>query len=142
MSMTTSRWRFPAALLLLLTLSGCDGSSPTSPSIRELSGLWQGRVSLRGEVTSSDALQVELTLIEEASSVRGEMVDSTGGRWTISGSRSVLEATHQPSTSACALVTLVVENSRSSGGITSELTGTTSGRCGGTVIGNFRLSRR
>jgi len=86
--MTPPRWRFPASLVLLVALFGCDGSSPTSPPIRELSGLWQGRVSLRGDVTSSDTLQVELTLIEEASLVRGEMVDSTGQRWRPSAGRA------------------------------------------------------
>ena len=129
------------ALLLLLTLGACDGASPTAPG-PGLTGAWSGSVALRGDANASDALQVQLSLTQNANALTGEMLDATGQRWPVDGSTRVFHATHQPVTSTCSAITFTVESTRSTNGRTVELAGSTSGRCFGTVSGKFALVRR
>jgi hypothetical protein len=128
------------ALAVIACLVSCNGDSPTAPPAEGLTGRWSGRLSLRGALT--EAMTVTLELRQVGEYVTGGMTDSSGDKWTVDGTAGFLAAQHVPSTSTCSSVSLMVESSREQGGRTIELYGSTSGRCYGTVMGQFQLRRQ
>lgn len=129
--------RFLRLLLVTIafTAAACDDfEPPTAPRERSLAGSWIGRVALRGNI--SPASPATLTLTGSDDALRGTLLVG-GETLTVEGNAHRLAAATDPPSSTCSSLLLTIERSSPA-----SISGTTSGRCYGTVDGAFEFTRR
>jgi hypothetical protein len=129
------------ATLLALTL-GCGQSAPTAPQSTNVTGRWVGDLPLR--LPDEDWSFTLITLLQADREITGTMTSRDGVRRALNGSfqgeRAVMQVNGLPGTSTCASIELSLVPLLGDARI-ERLAGVASGRCYGTVAGQFTLRR-
>jgi hypothetical protein len=138
------------ALVLALSIAGCNGNSPTEPGSRHLDvgtirGTWSG--SLAVYPPGEDWSSVTLILDASGSTVTGRLVPRNGVEHEISGEvepgRAYLRINvHSTTPAPCDTVHLSVDGLETRGVAADALVGSLVGRCPNTLLGRFRLEKR
>jgi hypothetical protein len=127
-----------AACLVLLAL-GCN--SPTDPTDVDLTGRWNGNLGNR-HPANEDWTSVTIDLTETGNDLTGELRERNGHVHPLKGTRigsiATLDVTDIPSLGDPACSSLTLSFSRIE---TSSVRGALSGRCYGTVLTQFVLTR-
>lgn len=122
-------------LSLVLLALACD--SPTDPEDIDISGRWTGNLGQQAP-TLEDWTSVTIDLTQNGDEVTGALRERNGRVHPLRGTRSSVEVTDIPSLGQNACSRIVLGFSREE---RNTIRGSLSGRCHGTLLAQFVLTR-
>lgn len=137
----TSATRRLILAAIVLVAAACDGNGPAAPTGTDLTGIWFGDLGTRAPADWSEAT---IELEQEGQSLTGTLT-ADGGSWPLTGAfqDGTFELTvgGLPGTSTCSGLFLQGQPQPLPFGVVVVLTGRMTGRCFGTVVFDFTLTR-
>ena len=131
-----------AALALFSLACSCD--SPTRAVPFSVAGKWTGVMPIRTP-SGTWTEPASVTLTQTGDAVTGAITSSDGVSYQLSGTGSrdglMITLAGLPGNSTCAGVMLSADRFWYSGGTVTRMSGRASGRCFGTIAGDFTLAR-
>lgn len=135
--------RISLAVALICAAIGCTASSPVAPKVIDVTGVWTGTLPFR--MPDEDWSLARVSLVQAGDSVAGEITSRDDVRYPLSGTLSATAATLSvdglPGNSTCSDIQLLVTRFDFRGPRVQRLSGRATGRCYGTVAGEFELRR-